>query len=54
LNIEKRSDLLSGINTIVGDVPAKNTQGTIKLTAIPYYAWSNRQAGTMKVWLPQK
>jgi uncharacterized protein len=54
LNIEKRSGLLNGINTITGNVPAKSTQGILKLTAIPYYVWSNRGAGTMKVWLPKK
>ncbi|MGE5796286.1 MAG: hypothetical protein ACM339_08080 [Ignavibacteria bacterium] len=26
----------------------------MKLKAIPYYAWSNRGEGTMKVWLPRK
>jgi len=35
-------DLLGGVNTISD----KN------LTAIPYYAWSNRGIGKMKVWLP--
>lgn len=25
----------------------------IPLTAIPYYAWDNRQPGAMKVWLPE-
>jgi DUF1680 family protein len=24
----------------------------VELTAIPYFAWGNRQAGSMKVWLP--
>jgi DUF1680 family protein len=24
------------------------------LTAIPYYAWANREAGPMQVWIPQK
>jgi DUF1680 family protein len=24
----------------------------VALKAIPYYAWDNRQAGAMKVWLP--
>ena len=24
----------------------------VELTAIPYYAWDNREAGAMKVWLP--
>jgi uncharacterized protein len=25
----------------------------VPITAIPYYAWDNRQAGPMKVWLPE-
>ena len=24
------------------------------LTYIPYYAWDNREAGKMKVWVPYK
>lgn len=42
LNVENRTDLLGGVNVISG--------GT--LTAIPYYAWSNRGIGKMKVWIP--
>jgi uncharacterized protein len=26
---------------------------TIDLTAIPYFAWANRKAGPMRVWLPR-
>lgn len=29
-------------------------QQSINLTAIPYYAWANRQPGPMRVWIPQK
>jgi DUF1680 family protein len=25
---------------------------SIELTAVPYYAWANREAGAMRVWLP--
>ncbi|MCL4543652.1 MAG: glycoside hydrolase family 127 protein, partial [Chloroflexi bacterium] len=25
-----------------------------QITAIPYYAWANRQAGPMRVWLPRR
>ena len=25
----------------------------VHITAIPYYAWDNRQPGLMKVWMPQ-
>jgi uncharacterized protein len=26
----------------------------VKLTAIPYYAWANREPGAMQVWLPSR
>ena len=26
----------------------------VKLTAVPYYAWANRDPGTMRVWIPEK
>jgi DUF1680 family protein len=48
LKPEKRDDLLNGLNIITG-----NTGNEQKLIAIPYYAWANRIAGTMKVWLPR-
>ncbi len=31
---------------------AKPTYTPTSLTAIPYYAWANREAGAMQVWLP--
>jgi hypothetical protein len=40
--VEVQPELLGGVNTISNE----------KLTAIPYYAWSNRGIGKMKVWLP--
>ncbi len=40
--VSKEADLLGGVNTLKNE----------KLTAIPYYAWSNRGIGKMKVWLP--
>lgn len=43
-NVEKQPELLGGVNTISNK----------KLTAIPYYTWSNRGIGKMKVWLPAK
>lgn len=42
--VKREENLLGGINTING----KN------LTAIPYYAWSNRGVGKMKVWIDYK
>ncbi|SDQ50990.1 glycoside hydrolase family 127 protein [Flagellimonas zhangzhouensis] len=40
--VEMQPELLGGVNTISNE----------NLTAIPYYAWSNRGIGKMKVWLP--
>ncbi|WP_421824246.1 glycoside hydrolase family 127 protein [Flagellimonas oceanensis] len=40
--VEMQPELLEGVKTISNQ----------KLTAIPYYAWSNRGIGKMKVWLP--
>jgi hypothetical protein len=42
-NIQLEKDLLGGVNTLSND----------KLKAIPYYAWSNRGIGKMKVWLDE-
>ncbi|MEU1274316.1 beta-L-arabinofuranosidase domain-containing protein [Streptomyces sp. NPDC005799] len=34
------------------DEPARQDGDPVELTAIPYYAWANRQDGAMRVWLP--
>ncbi|MCR9227860.1 MAG: glycoside hydrolase family 127 protein [Flavobacteriaceae bacterium] len=40
--VQMQPELLGGVKTISNE----------KLTAIPYYVWSNRGIGKMKVWLP--
>ncbi|MGC8638802.1 MAG: glycoside hydrolase family 127 protein [Isosphaeraceae bacterium] len=65
LKAEKRSDLLGGVVVVQGlAATAANLNWSDKLyqavprstqvpvTAIPYYAWDNRKAGPMKVWIP--
>jgi DUF1680 family protein len=55
-------NLLNGVVTIRSEVPTfkPNEDGTAiqsqqaKMTAIPYYAWANRGASSMQVWLPRK
>jgi len=54
-----RNDLLDGIMVINGKVSVadKKAAKTVQadqypLTLIPYYSWSNRGVGKMKVWLP--
>lgn len=31
---------------------SSTTGEPVELTAVPYYAWANRGAGAMRVWLP--
>jgi DUF1680 family protein len=65
LRPEKRSDLLGGVVVIRGMgviAPAQDWAGKlyqpaprnrpVEIMAIPYYAWDNRKAGAMRVWLP--
>lgn len=56
---QKEVNLLNGITTLKGNAQAleestsgKNRSIPIHFTAIPYYAWANRGAGEMLVWLP--
>src|SRR5262249_9804870 len=44
-----RKDLLDGIGTLTGKV--RGVRGSRNLTAIPYYAFGNRKASEMTVWL---
>lgn len=46
---------LSGIVTIKGSAVLKNGQKThvTMVKAIPYFAWNNRGANGMKVWMPE-
>jgi DUF1680 family protein len=48
LKVNTQPNLLKGICVIEG------YNGKEKFTAIPYYTWSNRGIGKMKVWLPIK
>jgi hypothetical protein len=56
LKTEYRADLLGGVMVVkgkalawqAGNAPPKE----VELTAVPYYAWDNREPGEMIVWLP--
>jgi DUF1680 family protein len=67
LTAEYQADVLDGVATITTEAIAeanpiwngglyrpKQTEGEkrIPLTLVPYYAWANRGAGEMSVWLP--
>jgi DUF1680 family protein len=49
--VEYKSDLLGGVSVVKG--LALQTDRERVLTAIPYYAWSNRGIGEMTVWIEQ-
>lgn len=49
LQAEYRPGLLNGVNVITATVA-----GSQNIVAVPYYAWSNRGVGAMKVWLPAR
>ncbi|MBU0639814.1 MAG: glycoside hydrolase family 127 protein [Planctomycetes bacterium] len=66
LTVEHRADLLGGVTVIRG--PALAVEPTawdnrlyrpavvtrpVEFVAVPYYAWDNRAAGEMAVWLPE-
>ncbi len=66
LHAEHRPDLLGGVTVIRGTVLATGGEGwdddlyrhaaeaeSAEFVAVPYYAWDNREAGEMVVWLPE-
>lgn len=61
LSTEFRPDLLNGVQAVTtgGVALANDAQGGVSrreqpLTAIPYYAWANRGAGEMLVFIPNR
>ena len=52
LHAKHRPDLLGGVTVIEGQALAGD-QKPAKLTAVPYYAWANRDKGAMTVWIAQ-
>jgi DUF1680 family protein len=45
--VEKKNVLSNEVNSLRGNL-------NNKLLLIPYYSWSNRGVGNMKVWFPRK
>jgi DUF1680 family protein len=58
-----RDDLLNGVQVITTEATATTggmeegghavADGTVKITAIPYFAWAHRGQGEMAVWMPR-
>jgi len=57
LSAEYRGDLLGGVMVIRGRALAHHAgeaqPRNVEFTAIPYFAWDNREAGPMLVWIPE-
>jgi len=51
LKSEHRAKLLGGVTVITGDAAADGKK--VSITAVPYYAWANRDRGPMAVWLDE-
>jgi hypothetical protein len=52
LRAEHRDGLLGGVTILEGKALADGQRPTT-LTAVPYYAWQNREKGAMTVWITQ-
>ncbi len=52
LRAEHRGALLGGV-TVLEAKGVDEKQNSIPLTAVPYYAWQNREKGAMNVWIQQ-
>ena len=52
LRAEHRADLLGGITVLTGQAMDEGRR-PFAFTAVPYYAWANRDKGAMSVWLGQ-
>jgi len=50
LATEHRDELLGGVTVVSGKAVAQSNE-PVEFTAIPYYAWANRQAGPMTIWI---
>ena len=51
LQAEHRAKLLGGVTVLKGKALADGK--SVKMTAVPYYAWANRERGAMTVWLDE-
>jgi DUF1680 family protein len=51
---EARPALLGGVTVLRGEGRLAKSGAPAAFTAIPYYAWANRGAAAMTVWIPEK
>ena len=49
---EHRAGLLGGLTVLQG-MGLADEKRPVTVTAIPYYAWANREKGAMRVWIAE-
>ena len=52
LQAAHRPELLGGVTVLEGKALADGKR-PVKLTAVPYYSWANREKGAMAVWIDE-
>jgi DUF1680 family protein len=52
LKAEHQPTLLGGVTVLRGNALADGKR-SVKLTAVPYYTWANREKGAMTVWIEE-
>jgi uncharacterized protein len=52
LTAKHQANLLGGVTVLEGEALAEG-KDPVKVTAIPYYAWQNREKGAMTVWIQE-
>jgi DUF1680 family protein len=53
ITTEYRADLLGGVVVLRGKTVRLDGR-SVNFTAIPYYAWDNREAGEMLIWIAER
>lgn len=54
LAVAQEPELLGGVAVVTADGRRRSDGGGVRLTAVPYYAWANREEGAMRVWIPEE
>ncbi|MBA4861598.1 glycoside hydrolase family 127 protein [Streptomyces sp. PSKA54] len=52
LTADARPDLLGGVTVVTAEGRRRSDGSSVRLTAVPYHAWANRDEGAMRVWIP--
>jgi len=59
LTSQYKAELLQGVRSIKGQLPVQDSLQTVtgqtqyQFRAVPYYVWSNRTPGSMRIWFPE-